>query len=126
MKRDFSTNLTAMLFIAGPLMLWLGWTLLPVKIGVFLEPGDFPAILERFHFWIWMYRIHIFGYLVTMMALIAFGAVLIEMPVRVVAWPGISVAVAGLLVSALAGAFLLSPRRVGRIRSERPCRGRGT
>lgn len=105
MKRDFSTNLTASLFIIDTLMLWLGWVLSPVKIGVFFETGDFAEVAEQWRFWIWMYHIHIFGYLMTMMALVAFGAVLMETPARVVAWPGISVAAAGLLVSALAGAF---------------------
>ena len=105
MKRDFSTNLTSGLFVGAALMLWLGWVLLPVKIGVFFETGDFAAVFEQWRFWIWMYRIHIFGYLLTMMALVMFGAVLAETPARVVIWPGISVAVAGLLVSALAAAF---------------------
>jgi hypothetical protein len=105
MKRDFSTNLTSWLLIVAALMLWLGWVLLPVKIGVFFETGDFAAVSEQWRFWIWMYRIHIFGYLMTMMALVMFGAVLVETPARVLVWPGISVAVAGLLVSALAGAF---------------------
>ena len=52
MKHDFSTNLTSWLFIIAAVMLWLGWVLLPVKLGVFFETGDFAAVAEKFHFWI--------------------------------------------------------------------------
>jgi hypothetical protein len=105
MRRDFSTNLTSWLLIVSPLMLWLGWTLLPFHIGTYFGEGDFAAIHEHWRLWIWMYRVHIFGYVTMMMAMVAFGAVMAEAPARVLVWPGISVAVAGLLVSALASAF---------------------
>jgi hypothetical protein len=52
-----------------------------------------------------MYHIHIFGFLVTVMALVALGAALADTEARIVVWPGIAVATAGLIVSALATAF---------------------
>ena len=105
MRRDFSTKLTSWLLIVAPLMLWLGWMALPFHIGTYFEEGSFAAIHEHLRLWIWMYRIHIFGYVMMMMALVAFGAVIVRTPARVLVWPGVSVAVAGLLVSALASAF---------------------
>ncbi len=105
MRRDFSTSLTAWFLIASALMLWLGWMLLPFHLGAYLHEGDFASIHEHWWLWIWMYRLHIFGYVMMMMALVAFGAVTIESPARILVWPGVAVAVAGLAVSALASAF---------------------
>ena len=105
MRRDFSTYVTSWLLIASPLMLWFGWTLLPFHLGTYFSEGDFAAIYEHWRVWIWMYRVHIFGYIMMIMALVAFGAMMTEAPARILLWPGIAVAVAGLLVSALAAAF---------------------
>lgn len=103
--RDFSTSVTGWLFILAALMLWFGWVLLPAHIGTFFQSEDFSAVYQHLGLWIWMYRIHIFGLLVTVMALVALGAVLGDTQARIVAWPGIAVATAGLIVSALATAF---------------------
>lgn len=105
MKRDFSTTATAWLFLLAGGMLWLGWVLLPTRIGLFFRPGDFAAIHEHWRLWIWMFRIHLFGYLVTLMALVALAALLTESEARILAWPGVAVAGTGLLVGALGGAF---------------------
>jgi hypothetical protein len=103
--RDFSTAVIGWLFILAALMLWFGWVLLPVHIGVFFKSEDFSAVYHHLRPWIWMYRIHIFGFLVTAMALVALGAALADTEARIVVWPGIAVATAGLIVSALATAF---------------------
>ncbi len=105
MKRDFSTTTTAWLFLLAGGMFWLGWVLLPTRIGLFFLPGDFAAIQEDWRLWIWMFRIHLFGYLVTLMALVALAALLTESEARILVWPGVAVAGAGLLVGALGGAF---------------------
>ena len=105
MQRDFSTSLTSWLLITSALMLWLGWIIMPHHLGTYFAEGDFAAIYEQWHLWIWMYRIHIFGYVMMVMALVAFGAVIAGSPSRVLVWPGVTVAVAGLFVSALASAF---------------------
>ncbi len=105
MRRDFSTSVIAWLFIAGAAMLSAGWVLMPVHIGTFFEPENFSEVYDQLQFWIWMYRIHIFGYLIAAMALVALGAVVTEIEARVVMWPGIAVAASGLIVGALATAF---------------------
>jgi hypothetical protein len=44
-----------------------------------------------------MYRIHFFGIVVSVMALIALGALLADAEARILIWPGVGVAAAGLL-----------------------------
>ncbi len=105
MKKEFSTNLAGCFFIAASLMLWGGWMLLPHHIGVFFQSDDFPPIYERLRFWLWMYRIHLFGMIVSVLALVALGTLLAETEARILAWPGVAVASAGLIVSAIAAAF---------------------
>lgn len=118
MNRDFSTNVTGWLFIFGSLMLWFGWMMMPVHIGTFFETGNFSAVNEHLQFWIWMYRIHIFGFIVCVMALVALGSLLTETKVRVVAWPGIAVATVGLVVSTLAAAFYYHHGAWGAVQTE--------
>jgi len=117
-NKDFSTNVTGWLFISGALMLWLGWIIMPVHIGAYFEPGNFSAIKEHLYLWIWMYRIHIFGYIICVMALIALGSLLTESRVRVLAWPGIAVASIGLVVSVLATAFYYHHGAWGALQTE--------
>src|SRR5512136_1542526 len=105
MKRNDSTRITGWMFITGALMLWGGWVLLPVHIGTFFKPDDFAAVHEHLHWWIWLYRIHLFGFLVTVMALVALAAVLADSEARVMVWPGVAVAVVGLATGCLASAF---------------------
>jgi len=89
MKPDFSTKVTGGSFIAAGLMLLLGWILLPTHIGTYFQPQDFAAVHAQWSFWIWMYRIHIFGMVVTTMALVALGALLSESAARILVWPGV-------------------------------------
>lgn len=105
MTKDFSLRFTGGLFLAAAAMLWLGWLVLPVKIGAYFEPDVFPRIHERLHFWLWVYRVHLFGMVTTMMALVALGALLVESRERVVIWPGVAIASAGMIVGALGAAF---------------------
>jgi hypothetical protein len=93
------------MFIAAGLMLLLGWWLLPVKLGTYFVAEDFSAIREQFHFWIWMYRVYIFGLITTVLAYFALMALVAESPARVLVWPGAAVASAGMIVSALGAAF---------------------
>ena len=105
MKRNYSTGITGCFFIAGALMLWGGWVLLPVHIGTFFNPDNFAAVHAHFHWWIWLYRIHLFGFMVAVMAFVALAAVLTDSEARVLVWPGVAVAVTGLAVGCLASAF---------------------
>jgi hypothetical protein len=105
MERDFATNLTGAAFLAAALMLWGGWMLLPRRIGAFFRPDDFAAIGARLQFWLWMYRVHLFGVVVTALALVALAALPAERSVQVLVAPGAAVAVAGLIVGAAGSAF---------------------
>jgi hypothetical protein len=105
MKSDFASRFAGGAFVAAALMFWLGWLLLPARIGTYFEPAVFGQIHEQFHFWIWMYRIHIFGMLTTVIALFALMALVADSASRVLIWPGAAVASSGMLVSALAAAF---------------------
>jgi hypothetical protein len=102
---DFLFGVTGWLFIGGASMLWSGWTLLPVRIGPFFESKNFGEVHSRLHLWIWLYRIHIFGYLVTVMAFAALAAIVAESDSRILVWPAVAVLAAGLIVAALAAAF---------------------
>jgi hypothetical protein len=104
-KDDFDSPLTGGAFIAAALMWWLGWMLLPVRIGTYFDPGVFGRIHEHFHYWIWMYRIHLFGMIMSVIALFALMALVADSPSRVLIWPGAAVASSGMIVSALGAAF---------------------
>lgn len=100
MLPDFTNRFIGGAFIAAALMGWLGWLALPVKIGTFFDAGDFGRIYEQFHLWIWLYRIHLFGLIVTGMALVALALVsaLSASTSRVLIWPGAVAALAGLFI----------------------------
>jgi hypothetical protein len=103
---DVTYMVTGSMFLAGAVMWWLGWILLPAKIGAFFVVSDFAAVDRRFQIWIWLFRIHLFGHLVSMMALASFATLGIgNAQARVLVWPGTAVAGTGLVVASLAAAF---------------------
>lgn len=102
---SLDTGVTGWLLVAAAAMLWIGWTFLPVKIGTFFDPDDLPRVHQRLQLWIWLFRIHIFGYLMTVMGLVALVVLFSETPMNIVLWPGVAVCVGGLLVAVLAQAF---------------------
>lgn len=104
-KDNFASRFVGGAFVGAALMWWLGWMLLPVRPGTYFDPRVFGQIHEHFHFWVWMYRIHLFGMIVTVMALFALAALFADSPSRVLIWPGAAVASAGMIVGALAAAF---------------------
>jgi hypothetical protein len=105
MKHDFATQFTGWSFVAAGAMLWAGWMLMPEHIGTYFVPEDFARVRDHLWFWIWMYRVHIFGMVITTIALIAASSLVSESEARVMVWPGAGVATAGMIVSALAAAF---------------------
>src|SRR5436305_6642759 len=106
MLQDFTTDVTGWLFLAGALMLWGGWVLLPRRVGMFFRGDDFPAIGAHLLLWLWLYRVHLFGVVVSALALVALAALVQGQPaVRVLVWPGAAVGVAGLIVGAVGSAF---------------------
>jgi hypothetical protein len=104
-RADFAATVTAVLFVSGALLLWAGWVLLPARIGEFFEPPDFGRVHEHLRLWIWLFRAHLFGHLTAAMALVALAARRDPGDARVLTWPGLAVACAGLIVSAVAAAF---------------------
>src|SRR5215813_2571024 len=80
MLRDFTTDVTGCFFLAGALMLWAGWMLLPRRVGMFFQGDDFPAIGARLHLWLWLYRVHLFGVVVSALALAALAALVANQP----------------------------------------------
>src|SRR5262245_561814 len=106
MLRNFTTDVTGAFFVAGAIMLWGGWMLLPRRVGMFFCSDDFPAIGARLQLWLWLYRVHLFGMVVSALALVALAALVAnEAAVRILVWPGAAVAVAGLIVGAVGSAF---------------------
>src|SRR5688572_19906699 len=101
----FSARFTGCAFIAAAAMYWLGWMLLPVRIGDYFHPDVFGGIRAHLHLWLWLYRVHLFGMITAVIALVAFAALVADSPARVLIWPGVAVASAGLVVGALGAAF---------------------
>lgn len=98
-------TVTGVLFFGAALMLWLGWVLLPHKVGVFFQAGDFARVHRNVRAWLWLYRVHLFGHLMAVMALVALASFYVDDPWRVVIWPAVAVLGAGLVVACLAAAF---------------------
>ena len=105
MQNDFASRFAGGALVAAGLMLALGWLLLPVQIGVYFEPAVFAKIHDQFHYWIWMYRVHIFGMVMAVVGFAAMAAIVPNSEARVIIWPGVAVASAGMVVGALAAAF---------------------
>lgn len=105
MNRTFETRFTGGAFLAAAAMLFLGWVCLPVKIGAYFQPGEFGRIHDQFHLWIWIYRVHMFGRVITVIALVALATLMTRSDARVLIWPGTAVATAGLFVGTVGEAF---------------------
>ncbi|RED48481.1 hypothetical protein [Seonamhaeicola aphaedonensis] len=105
MKKDFETKFTAWSFIAAALMLWGGWVLSSHHVGEYFVAEDFTAIGENVWYWIWMYRIHIFGWVTMAIAMFAIVAVISKKPFRVLVLPGAGMVVVGTFTLAIANAY---------------------
>jgi hypothetical protein len=105
MNRDFPTAFTAWSFVAAAVLLWGGWMALPVHLDTFFQAEDFGRIAEHFHWWIWTFRLHLFGMVFTVIALVALASLFTQQPARVLVWPGAAVATAGMIVGAVGAAF---------------------
>ena len=105
MKKDFETNFTAWTLITAAILLIAGWELSSHKIGEYFEPTDFAEIGKNLWYWIWMFRIHIFGWVIMGTALMAFASIVNEKPYRIILVPGAGVIIVGTFTTALAFAF---------------------
>ncbi len=108
MKKGIETKFTGWSFLAAAALLWAGWMLLPHHIGEYFMTTDFAAIGENLWYWIWMYRIHIFGWVVMGIAIFALASITAKKPNRAVIIPGVGMVIVGTFVLALASAFYYS------------------
>jgi len=104
-KKDFETKFTGWAFILAALLLLLGWILSPHHIGEYIVVEDFAAVGENIWFWIWMYRIHIFGWVTMGIALFALVSFTSRNPYRVMILPGVGMLVVGTFTLAIASAY---------------------
>tara|TARA_R110000787_G_scaffold201935_1_gene312729 strand:+ start:14050 stop:14739 length:690 start_codon:yes stop_codon:yes gene_type:complete len=104
-KKDFETKFTAWSFITAAVLLWFGWALSPHHIGEYIVASDFTAIGEDVWFWIWMYRIHIFGWVIMGIAMFALVSVTARKPYRVVILPGAGMVIIGTFTLAIGSAY---------------------
>ena len=105
LKKDIETKFTAYFFIAYALMLWIGWFLSPHNIGEYIVSSDFESIGENIWFWIWMFRIHIFGWVTMAIAIFALISITAQKPNRVILVPGAGMTIVGTFTIAIAMAF---------------------
>lgn len=105
MKKDFETRFTGWSFMLAALMLFFGYEMLHHKIGEYFVANDFKEVGKDVWFWIWMYRIHIFGWVILGGAMMAFMAITYGKPQRVLLMPGAGIVVVGTFTMALAVAF---------------------
>jgi len=105
MKKDFETGFTGWTFIAAALMLWGGYMLSPHLVGEYLVASDFPSIGESIWTWIWVFRVHIFGWVAMIVAMIGLATMINKRPHRILINPGAGMVIVGTFALALASAF---------------------
>ncbi len=105
MKKDFETKFTGWTFLVAALFLWGGWFLSPHHVGEYIVASDFGPIGDDVWFWIWMFRIHIFGWVIMAIALFSLLSITFEKPYRVMLVPGAGMVIAGTMTLAIASAF---------------------
>jgi len=105
MTKNFETKFTGWAFIVGAILLWFGWVLSPHHLGEYIVESDFAIIGEDVWFWIWMYRIHIFGWVAMGIALFSLISMTSRRPYRVVMLPGAGLAIIGTFTLAIAAAY---------------------
>jgi len=105
MKKDFETRFTGWSFIVAALLLWGGWALSPHHIGEYIVATDFASIGENVWYWIWMFRIHIFGWVTMAIAMFALVSITARKPYRVVILPGAGMVIVGTFTIAIAAAY---------------------
>ena len=105
MKKNFETKFTGWSFIVAAILLWFGWALSPHHIGEYIVASDFTAIGENVWYWIWMYRIHIFGWVTMGIAMFALVSTIAKEPYRVVILPGAGMVIIGTFTLAIGAAY---------------------
>ncbi|MCA0154062.1 hypothetical protein [Winogradskyella vincentii] len=104
-QKNFETRFTGWAFILAAILLWFGWALSPHHIGEYIVASDFEAIGESVWTWIWIYRIHIFGWVTMGISLFALVAATARKPYRVIILPGAGMVIIGTFTLAIANAY---------------------
>ncbi len=105
MKKDFETSFTGWAFILAAVLLWSGWMLSPHNLGEYIVASDFEKVGEHVWFWIWMYRIHIFGWVTMGISIFSLVSIIGRNPYRVVILPAAGMLIIGTFTLAIAAAF---------------------
>lgn len=105
MEKNFETRFTGWAFILAAILLWFGWVLSSHHIGEYIVASDFSKIKENVWYWIWMYRIHIFGWVTMGISMFSLLSIISKKPYRVVVFPGIGMVIVGTFTLAIANAF---------------------
>ena len=72
--------------------------------GLFVT-ADFEAVRAHRRLWIWLYRVHLFGHVASVMAFVALATLASGTPSRIIIWPAVAVLGTGLMMGAVAAAF---------------------
>jgi hypothetical protein len=105
MTKDFETKFTGWAFIVAALLLWGGWAFSSHHVGEYFVASDFSSIGEDVWYWIWMYRIHIFGWVTMAIAMFALISTTAKKPFRVLILPGAGMVIVGTFTIAIAAAY---------------------
>tara|TARA_R110000764_G_scaffold169532_1_gene256698 strand:+ start:790 stop:1470 length:681 start_codon:yes stop_codon:yes gene_type:complete len=105
MIKDFETKFTGWVFLVAAFLLWGGWALSSHHVGEYFVATDFASIGENVWYWIWMYRIHIFGWVTMAIAMFSFIAITARKPYRVLILPGAGMTIVGTFTIAIAAAY---------------------
>ena len=106
--RTFESKFTGWALIMAGAMLLVGWLLLPHHIGEYFVSTDFEAVGKSLWYWIWMFRIHIFGWVIMGAAMMALATLLNQKPHNIILLPGAGVIIVGTFTLAFAMAFYYS------------------
>ncbi len=104
-KRDFETSFTGWAYILAALLLWGGYILSSHHIGEYIVASDFEVIGQNVWYWIWMFRIHIFGWVTMAIATFALISITAFKPYRVIMFPGAGMIIVGTFTLAIAAAY---------------------
>ena len=105
MEKNFATKFTGWSFIVAAVLLWCGWALSPHHVGEYFKASDFSEIGKDVWYWIWMYRIHIFGWVTMAIAIFAFVSMTGKKPYGVLIVPGAGMIIVGTFTIAIAAAY---------------------
>ena len=105
MKKDFETKVIGWAFITAAILLWGGWFFSPHHLGEYIVASDFEAVNQNLWTWIWLYRMHIFGWVIMGIAMFSLTSIATKKPYRVLIYPGTGMVIVGTFTLAIAAAF---------------------